>query len=93
MKTRLIVTGLLGLSLGACASGMKTAWLKDGATRQDFYRDHYSCALRHQPDPHLGPMTGSGRAKELRRACMRVHGWDRVEIPKTRPDGFEEEDD
>jgi hypothetical protein len=103
MKTRSIVTGLLGLSLGACASGpgMKTAWIKDGANRQDFYRDHYACAQAHQPGMYFGWGLGGliakgaaeGRAKDLRRACLRAQGWDLAEIPKASPDGFEEDDD
>jgi hypothetical protein len=101
MSRRFGLLLLLGGLLAGCGTGMKTAWIKDGATRRDFYRDHYACAQAHQPGMYFGWGVGGliakgaaeGRAKELRRACLRAQGWDLAEVPKSSPDGFEEDDD
>jgi hypothetical protein len=102
MNARLIGIGLMALTLAACGPAMKTAWVKDGVSRQDFDRDRYACAVAHQPGWSI-PGTGilgiisagdaEDRAEDMRRACLRAQAWHRAELPETSPDGFEDDDD
>jgi hypothetical protein len=101
MNARGIGIGLMALTLTACGPAMKTAWVKDGASRQDFDRDRYACAVAHQPGWSipgwglLGLMSADDaedRAEEMRRRCLRAQGWHRAKLPETSPDGFEADD-
>jgi hypothetical protein len=100
-KRMLITIGLLGLTMAGCGPAMKTAWVKPGASYQDFNRDIYECSQRHQLGPYfwcgIGGLIAKGDAedkvKDMRRTCLRAQGWHRAELPETNPDGFEEDDD
>jgi hypothetical protein len=90
------------LAFAGCAASTRTVWFKNDASRQDFNRDRYACAVAHQPGWSI-PGTGilgimsaddaEDRANELRRACPRAQGWERTEVPATSAVGFQEDDD
>jgi hypothetical protein len=51
-------------------SGCAKHWTKPGATNAEFSRDSYECALQHSD--------GGEVRKNLYRACLQNHGYDRV---------------
>jgi hypothetical protein len=91
---------LFTTALAGCATPTKNVWLKDGASRQDFNRDHYECSKTHQPGGYFGWGIGGliakgaaeDQAEELRRACLRAQGWEPTEVPETSAVGFQEDD-
>jgi hypothetical protein len=76
--------------------------MKDGASRQDFNREHYECWRAHQPCGYfpgwesrdlIAKDPAESKANELRRGCLRAQGWERTEVPETSTVGFEEDDE
>ena len=65
---------VLIIGLGGCAQ--QRAWVKDGATQQDFARDRYDCERDMRQSGYYGDgLIGAGNMQGFFNRCMEAQGY------------------
>jgi len=74
----------LMLLLSACAPTM--TWNKEGATQQDYNKDHYTCEKDARQSGYYGSgIVGAININNFFKECMVAHGWTLIPEGPTQP--------